>query len=89
MKLGRRGQTLPGVWIVIIIGMFVVTTVYIMFHQIVTHHFYDLALQMGVDTDTLGILMTGWNTWPVLFFIALFLWGLANSGKDTTYQRRG
>lgn len=85
----KHGQvTLPAVWIIIVISMFVVTTVYILFNQIITDTMYDVAVEQGANTETLGVLMTAWQAWPILFFIALFLFGLANSGSVTYSQRR-
>jgi hypothetical protein len=84
----NKGQTLPGVWAIILIGLFVVTVVYIIFNQVVTGHLYDLAVSKDVDVDVLGTLMSSWRIWPVLFIFALFLWGFANSGRDTFTQYR-
>lgn len=86
--MNRRGQTLPGVWITIVVGLFIVTLVYIIFNQIVTGNLYDLAVQQNVNADTLGTLMTSWQTWPILFIFALFLYGLSWAASDTFAQRR-
>jgi hypothetical protein len=84
----KKGQTLPGVWIIIILGLFVVTSVFIIFNQVITGNLYQLAVANNVDSDVLGTLMTSWKVWPILFIFALFMWGLANSGRDSFIQYR-
>lgn len=89
IKMKDKGQTtLPGVWIIILVGMFVVTLVYIIFNQIVTGNLYDLAVQQNVNSDTLGAILTSWESWPILFLFALFLYGLSWAASDTFAQRK-
>lgn len=83
-----KAQTISGAWLIALIALLTVTLVYILFDQMFQHTLYDIAIAQNVDSSVLGIIVTSWKVYPILFIGGLFLYAIANSGRETFEQRR-
>ena len=85
----RRGAA--DVWVAVLVSIFVFSLAYIVTYEVVAGTLYDIAIETGVDADSLSFIMTVWeDLLPFVFIISMILWGIRASQKrdyDTGWDR--
>lgn len=70
-------------WLHALLGMFLVTIIWILFTPVV-FTLYDTASGMTTDIDalnTMGYLKIVWNAWPWVFVVGLIFYSIISSQK--------
>lgn len=85
----KKGQGFLGIWMVILIAIFVNSLLYIVLDDLVVNQFLDFAIHSNSSEaqDVLNNLVIPiWNWYPWAFGVGCLLFGMFMSG---TYRERG
>lgn len=83
-----RRKGVAGVWLMILVSIFVIGLVYIIFSYVLYSDTVGLAHIVNTSTinntdaqSTLAQINTVWRWWPAPFIIGLFIWGIVSSQR--------